>query len=363
MLDISSLVNVPENPMICVLEVIEGPARGRRIWLRENECVEIGRVSSADFPIPADLHLSRRHLLLDSTKSGFRVRDMGSANGTFLNNSRIDVQEIHTGDKIRAGMTTFLVSLHEKGANPHAKDGVRFGSLSDVSDTDGTMSEEFGDSTETKHSAVRTIDFSKSELENTVRLVTENVSEPANPPELQPALKSSTMPANKWWSRLFQPTQCPGLYEQRVEPGQHISNFVDLFRKFSQEYAIAGVINRSQLDGDATDLLDYFSKAGRLIPITQTLSVVDLPNEFESRRLIEKCIGKDAMICVGNRQTPKSNTLKNHANAFSFPSLLKIYFLDHGLEFRKQLQSDLSLVLFEFDAFGKVGLWIPDFDM
>ena len=70
--------------------------------------------------------MSRRHLLLDSTQNVFRVRDVGSANGTFLNNAPVRVQELRAGDRIRAGMTIFLVSIKEGSDNPHEEDGISF---------------------------------------------------------------------------------------------------------------------------------------------------------------------------------------------------------------------------------------------
>ena len=77
--------------MICVLDVTAGPARGKRFWLRSNQQIEIGRLSSADFAIPGDSHMSRRHLILEGTNSAFRVRDVGSVNYTFVNLSLIHI--------------------------------------------------------------------------------------------------------------------------------------------------------------------------------------------------------------------------------------------------------------------------------
>ena len=105
--------------MICVLEVIEGPAKGKRIWIKENQCIEIGRVSTADFAIPADLHMSRRHLLFESNLDGFRVRDIGSANGTFLNNARILVENLTTGDIVRAAPAEKDRQRRDVGGTPN----------------------------------------------------------------------------------------------------------------------------------------------------------------------------------------------------------------------------------------------------
>ncbi len=128
--------------MICVLDILQGPAAGKRIWLRENQCIEVGRTSATDFSIPTDTHLSRRHFLLDSTGDGFRIRDIGSSNGTFLNNAKISVSELRSGDMIRAGLTTMSVTFRENDANPHASDHVAFSPVAcnptDFEDTNTT---------------------------------------------------------------------------------------------------------------------------------------------------------------------------------------------------------------------------------
>ncbi len=343
--------------MICVLEVIEGPARGRRIWVRENQCVEIGRVSSADFAIPSDLHLSRRHLLLDSTQSGFRVRDMGSANGTFLNNHRVSVHELKSGDRIRAGMTTFLVQLRAEGDNPHDQDGIRFGATIQSLGPETLMSDSQTRVNTSEQPGYRTLDFSNlPEMDSTLRLSVRSDEE--NPPSSSNSSVTRILDQDAWWCRYFQPTSISNLYEQMGPNTNDQETLVDFFRHFSKDYSIVGVINRSQLSNEARESLEYFSKSGKLTPITQTLEMVDLPNETSSRSLLTKCIGQDAMICVGNRRTPNANMLRLHANALSFPSMFRGYLAKGGAEFQRQLATDIGLALFELGPSGQVGLWL-----
>jgi pSer/pThr/pTyr-binding forkhead associated (FHA) protein len=81
------------------------------VFLGNNQRLVIGRLSTADFSIPSDQHLSRNHLLVESDDTGFRVRDLGSCNGTFVNNAPISQVEIFSGDIIRAGKSVFEVQL------------------------------------------------------------------------------------------------------------------------------------------------------------------------------------------------------------------------------------------------------------
>jgi hypothetical protein len=87
------------------LEVIGGPALGKFFRL---VCIEtsIGRAASAirvDDP-----RLSRMHATFIYDDGDFRVRDAGSANGTFLNGAKVMEYLLRDGDKLLLGGTTLL---------------------------------------------------------------------------------------------------------------------------------------------------------------------------------------------------------------------------------------------------------------
>src|SRR5262245_32555612 len=71
------------NVFMPKLVVIEGPARGAVYVLTESD-VSIGRSSSNDIAI-ADLSLSRRHSAVRYADGSYKVRDLESNNGTFVN--------------------------------------------------------------------------------------------------------------------------------------------------------------------------------------------------------------------------------------------------------------------------------------
>jgi len=90
-----------------------------------DEKLEIGRRSNAGFSVSADTHLSRNHCIIEGGKSIFRIRDIGSVNGTFVNNSRVNVIELCDGDRIRVGNTLLEVRILDD-QNPHEADGMHF---------------------------------------------------------------------------------------------------------------------------------------------------------------------------------------------------------------------------------------------
>ncbi|MFI6824978.1 FHA domain-containing protein [Micromonospora sp. NPDC050187] len=90
--------------LLPVLTVAGGPMRGARFRLRPGLLV-IGRASTVDIVVD-DAHLSRRHAVVRSEGDMVTLNDLGSTNGTWLNDRRIfDVQPLTDGDVIRLGRT------------------------------------------------------------------------------------------------------------------------------------------------------------------------------------------------------------------------------------------------------------------
>ncbi|MBX3373105.1 MAG: FHA domain-containing protein [Phycisphaeraceae bacterium] len=90
-----------------ILQVLQGPDRGRRFELPEHEPQLIGRSTEA-LPI-TDPTVSRRHAELTPDRGGWWVRDLDSANGTFVNGRRIAERvRLAPGDQVRCGSTLLL---------------------------------------------------------------------------------------------------------------------------------------------------------------------------------------------------------------------------------------------------------------
>lgn len=68
----------------------------------------IGRSSECDICLPA-AHLSRRHAQLNIIDGLLYVKDLGSANGTFLNGKRVAEARVKRGDELRFDALSFGV--------------------------------------------------------------------------------------------------------------------------------------------------------------------------------------------------------------------------------------------------------------
>jgi len=73
-----------------------------------NRPVILGRSRSVDIPIH-DRLLSRKHCSIVPTKSGFQVIDLKSSNGTFLNGTKIEKQELKFEDIVEIGNTVMTI--------------------------------------------------------------------------------------------------------------------------------------------------------------------------------------------------------------------------------------------------------------
>lgn len=74
----------------------------------QGEAVSIGRASDCTIPIK-DRYLSRKHAEIVAVGNAWMLKDLGSANGTYLNGSRVERDEIlKTGDRIRLGDTEIV---------------------------------------------------------------------------------------------------------------------------------------------------------------------------------------------------------------------------------------------------------------
>jgi diguanylate cyclase (GGDEF)-like protein len=93
-----------------LLLILEGPQRGALFPLQARTSL-IGRDSDADLCF-GDESVSRHHALLSMDSRGIYVEDLGSRNGTFLNERRVTGRTpIADGDHLRVGDTTVKFSM------------------------------------------------------------------------------------------------------------------------------------------------------------------------------------------------------------------------------------------------------------
>jgi pSer/pThr/pTyr-binding forkhead associated (FHA) protein len=68
----------------------------------------VGRARRADFILEAPL-VSRLHCRLEAGQDGLEVIDLGSTNGTYVNDKRIKRAKLKRGDRLRVGRVELTV--------------------------------------------------------------------------------------------------------------------------------------------------------------------------------------------------------------------------------------------------------------
>lgn len=93
------------------LAVVRGPAAGQSVSLSDLPMI-LGREGAEGVVGIDDRFISRRHARVDRTNDGtIRVTDLGSSNGSWLNDDRIDANSprpVAPGDKLRMGPATVV---------------------------------------------------------------------------------------------------------------------------------------------------------------------------------------------------------------------------------------------------------------
>lgn len=88
----------------------------RKDFHLETENTVIGRQEDCDLRIPL-AEVSRRHAEITMKGTKVQLRDLGSANGTYVNNKRINEAGLSAGDHVVIGPVVFTVQINGKPAD------------------------------------------------------------------------------------------------------------------------------------------------------------------------------------------------------------------------------------------------------
>ncbi|MEN9528840.1 MAG: hypothetical protein RI932_713 [Pseudomonadota bacterium] len=91
-----------------LLRFLQGPMTSRQFTLLPGEAYVVGSYAESDIRIDGDPTVSRRHACLKLADNGIlEVMDLGSTNGTFVNNKKIKkIAKLKMGDSLQFGLNT-----------------------------------------------------------------------------------------------------------------------------------------------------------------------------------------------------------------------------------------------------------------
>jgi predicted component of type VI protein secretion system len=103
-----------------ILEIVEGAGAGKQVPLAG--VVDVGREPSLPLHLDEDSQVSRRHARFSEQGGSVTVEDVGSTNGTYVNEQPINSpRALNAGDKVRVGLTVLeLRTRQQVAARPSA---------------------------------------------------------------------------------------------------------------------------------------------------------------------------------------------------------------------------------------------------
>jgi hypothetical protein len=90
--------------------IVKGPSGVEKAYPMRAITVTIGRSDQCDIAVK-DSSMSGRHAEISKINGEIRVKDMGSANGIWLNGERVDDVELFDGDVLRLGQTSIRIDV------------------------------------------------------------------------------------------------------------------------------------------------------------------------------------------------------------------------------------------------------------
>jgi len=114
------------------VEVVQGPDKGKKA-LTLDALVRVGTDASNDLVL-TDPTVSRRHLEIERTPRGLLLRDLGSRNGTMLDNFSVLQAFASPGDKVSVGKTRLAIRQESKPTEVEVAGVDSFGDLVGVSE-------------------------------------------------------------------------------------------------------------------------------------------------------------------------------------------------------------------------------------
>ncbi len=114
--------------------IVKGPNGVEKAFPMRSITVTIGRSDACEIAVK-DSSMSGKHAEISKINGEIRVKDLGSANGIWLNGERVDDVELYDGDVLRCGQTSIRVDVvggrkrPDAGMNPKMLAGIIVGVL------------------------------------------------------------------------------------------------------------------------------------------------------------------------------------------------------------------------------------------
>ena len=101
---------------VAAIVIMDGGAKGMEYKL-DQERVSLGRGPGVDLAFD-DEAMSREHAAIEFQAGGYRIRDLASTNGVYVNDAHVATGELKHGDRFQLGDHVFTFVLEEVARAP-----------------------------------------------------------------------------------------------------------------------------------------------------------------------------------------------------------------------------------------------------
>jgi pSer/pThr/pTyr-binding forkhead associated (FHA) protein len=108
--ELAAIADLEEGTGLVI--VARGPNAGST-YLVDQDAVTVGRHPDSSIFLD-DITVSRRHSVIERDGDDFKISDVGSLNGTYVNHNRVDTLRVADGDEIQVGR--FVLMFRVGGA-------------------------------------------------------------------------------------------------------------------------------------------------------------------------------------------------------------------------------------------------------
>lgn len=347
--------------MICELEVIDGPARGLTFSLRETESIAVGRHIDADFCCAADQHMSRKHVSIQWDTNVFRLNDLGSRNGTFINNTQVTEKVLESGDRLNIGNSIIRITIQDESDTKEMATKDSGAGLAGIPAQPRKLNLEAfpfdGESTFPLQLDKPQLDKPLGAAVPPVQAVVDSPSTlppPSTAPaaaQAPPAAQAQTAPGDDFYAE-FEAAEHDKLWIQKsaASPEQS-AKLLDLLLACKLDCRFSLVVNRSQLttsNSGPEELLSFCTERA----LSETLFLLQSETQADVVAFYRRCLTKDAAVLLATDGPISDVWLRTAISSLSFPSLL------HGVIQKSrgrtvQLAQGARFFLFEPNMSGK----------
>lgn len=328
--------------------------------------------------------MSRNHVIVEGLESSFRIRDVGSSNGTYVNDFQISTVDLCAGDEIRVGTSVFQVEMTD----------VELGAMQASQSSPPTKVDESEDTVPSRSLSslgLNSLGFKLNEEptqffdpssphlplqdQNAERgpglvprseshVPIERVASAPTVAEPESGLASKRSDEGSRSSDNSQDTTA-AFYAQFEQEGSgkfwrkrgeiELSEVLETVQNIDPKLHLSLVVNLDQLAADELGTLEFTFTTRESRPLSGRLCLFQNAKRDMVVDLFGRSLGRDAAICIASKRPLSLDWTRNAAESLSYPSMF-FGLLQNANAAAAELVREVEFLMLEASSAGPIYL-------